>query len=283
MNAHLAQGRHFFITGANSGIGFQTALQLAKWGGSVTLASRSREKNEKAMKEIAARAPGAQLRQVVLNLADLKSVRKGTEDFLATGHPVDVLINNAGLAGTRSTSPDGYELTVAVNHLGHFLLTELLLPRLKESAQGRIINVSSRAHFDAKGIDWSKLRQPATGVKSTLACYAVSKLMNVLHTKALAKRLSGTKVTTYAVHPGVVATRIWRRIPQPFQGLMKLFMVSEAKGAETTLYCATAPELAHVSGRYYTDKKEVPCSPLGEDEALAEKLFEWSQAAVTRV
>jgi retinol dehydrogenase 12 len=274
--------RTFFVTGANSGIGRALVEALAAQGGSVVLAARSEERTRPVLDQIRSRHPGVDAQFVRIDLSDLDSIRQAGAAFLATGHPVDVLVNNAGIAGTRGLSPQGFDLTYATNHIGPFLLTNLLLPRIRTSSQGRIVNVSSVAQMQVKRIDWSVLQRRTTPKRSGFADYAVTKLMNVLHAKELARRLGGTAVTTYSLHPGAVASNVWRAIPQPLQWLMKRFMLSNEEGAKTPLYCATAPELASTTGRYYEKCRETPPNPLAEDEALAMELWTRTEEAVTQ-
>jgi NAD(P)-dependent dehydrogenase (short-subunit alcohol dehydrogenase family) len=210
-----------------------------------------------------------------LDLGDLASVRACAERFLATGSPLHVLINNAGLAGRRGLTKDGFELAFGTNHLGPFLLTELLLDRLKQSAPSRIVNVSSRGHYRAGRIDFAALTR-LTATRSGLREYNVSKLCNVLHAKELARRLEGTRVTTYSLHPGVIASDVWREVPWPFRSLMKSFMRSNDEGAATSIWCATAAEVAEHTGRYYDDCREKQPSALARNEALAEELWQRS-------
>jgi retinol dehydrogenase 12 len=276
------KGRTFFVTGANSGIGRALVEALAAQGGSVALAARSEERTRPVLDQIRSRYPGVDVQFVRIDLSDLGSIRQAGAAFLATGHPVDVLVNNAGIAGTRGLSPQGFDLTYATNHIGPFLLTSLLLPRIRASSQGRIVNVSSVAQMQVKRIDWSVLQRRTAPKRSGFTDYAVTKLMNVLHAKELARRLSGTAVTTYSLHPGAVASNIWRAIPQPVQWLMKRFMLSNEEGARTPLYCATAPELASTTGRYYEKSRETPPNPLAEDEALAKELWTRTEEAVTQ-
>ncbi len=268
------QGRTFFVTGANSGIGRALALALAARGGTVVLATRSEERTRPVLQEIQRRYHAARAQWVHLDVSDLTSVRRAAAAFLTTRQAIDVLVNNAGVAGTRRLSKDGFDLTYATNHIGPFLLTNLLLPRLRESPQGRVVNVASAAHRMVKAIDWSVLERRTAPKRSGFMDYAVSKLMNVLHAKELARRLSGTRVTTYALHPGTVASNIWRALPRPVQWIGKLFMLSNEDGARTPLYCATAPELADASGRYYARGREARTSPLAENEALARELWD---------
>ena len=276
------KGRSFFVTGTNSGLGRAMVEALAARGAAVVLASRSEERTRPVLEGIRTRYPGIDARFLALDVSDLGVVRGAAEQFLAAGHPIDVLVNNAGVAGTRALSADGFDLTYATNHIGPFLLTNLLLPRLRESTQGRIVNVSSMAQMRVKQIDWSVLERRAEPKRSGFADYAVTKLMNVLHAKELARRLAGTRVTTYALHPGAVASNIWRRVPQPLQWFMKLFMLSNEAGAEPILYCATAPELGNTTGRYYDRLREASPNPLADDLALAKELWERTEAAIAR-
>lgn len=280
MSTTELQGRTFFVTGANSGIGRALAEALAARGGSVVLASRSAERTLPVVDAIRQQHPGADARFLQVDVSDLHSVRHAAQSFLASGQPLDVLVNNAGVGGTRGLSADGFDLTYATNHIGPFLLTNLLLPVLHQAPQGRVVNVSSIAHKSAKGIDWSVLERRTEPKRSAFGDYAVTKLMNILHAKELARRLAGTSVTTYAVHPGGVASNIWRSVPQPFQWLLKLFLISNEEGARTPLYCATAPELSAISGRYYDKCREVPPAPLANDAALARELWTRTEAAI---
>jgi retinol dehydrogenase-12 len=275
-------GRTFLVTGANSGIGRALVEALAAEGGSVVLASRSEERTRPVLDAIGARHPAVEARFLPIDVSDLTSIRHAADSFLAMDQPLDVLVNNAGIAGTRGLSRDGFDLTYATNHIGPFLLTNLLLPRLRASAQGRIVNVSSIAQMRVKRIDWSVLARRTTPKRSGFADYAVSKLMNVLHAKELARRLSGTRVTTYALHPGAVASNIWRAVPSPLQWLIKRFMLSNEEGARTPLWCATAPELATTTGRFYTKCREIPPNRLAEDETLATELWARTETAVGR-
>jgi NAD(P)-dependent dehydrogenase (short-subunit alcohol dehydrogenase family) len=244
------EGHTFLITGANTGIGRETVRGLAKQGARVFLASRSQAKTQAVIDEITSETGNRKLEFLLLDLGSLGSVRSCAEAFLASGHPLHGLINNAGLAGQRGLTESGFELHFGTNHVGPFLLTSLLLARLKESAPARIVNDTSEAHDRVDGIDYDAVRKPTKSVTG-FSEYAVSKLANLLHAQELARRLEGSGVTTYALHPGVVASDIWRSVPWPIRPLMKLRMISPADGAQTSLYCATAPELAHETGHYY--------------------------------
>lgn len=268
----------FIVTGANTGIGKIAAHELARRGARVILACRSEAKTRPVLDELRRDAAGAdRVDFVPLDLGDLASVRACAEALLAKDLPIHGLVNNAGLAGQRALTRDGFEIHFGTNHLGHYLLTRLLLDRIIQSAPARIVNVSSDSHFSARAIDWDAQRQTTRSLTGTKE-YAVSKLANVLFTRELARRLEGRGVTTYALHPGVVATDVWRRVPGPLRWVIKRFMISPEQGAEATLRCATAPELAAQSGRYYgVGGKERTPSKLSEDAALAAEL--WRRSA----
>jgi retinol dehydrogenase 12 len=271
-------GRTFLVTGGNTGIGRATALGLAGLGGRVFIACRSVPRGEEAAASIRGSTGNESVWVLPLDLADLESVRSCASEFLARGEPLHVLVNNAGLAGVRGVTRQGFELTFGVNHLGHFLLTRALLGRITESAPARVVNVSSDSHYGAKGIDFDALRRPARGITG-MHEYSVSKLCNVLFTQELARRTAGTGVTTYAVHPGVVASDIWRRVPWPVRPIMTRRMLSVTQGAQTSLYCATSPDVAGDSGKFYEKCAERAPSPAATAElarALWERSEEWT-------
>jgi retinol dehydrogenase 12 len=267
-------GRTFLVTGANVGIGLATARGLAARGGRVHLACRSEAKGKAAVAGLAAEADNDQIGFLPLDLASLASVRACAQAFLALGEPLHVLINNAG-ANEHGLTADGFEMAFGVNHLGHFALTTALLDCLAGSAPARVVTVSSMAHYQAKGVDFDRLRQP-TRSRTGLPEYAVSKLCNVLFTQELARRMNGRGVTTYALHPGIVASDMVRRWPRPVRPLMKLAMLTTEQGARTTLYCATAPELAQATGRYYDKCREREPSRVATGE-LGRLLWEQSE------
>lgn len=275
--AHDLANQTFLVTGANTGIGKVTANELARRGAHVIVACRSRDKTEPVIAEIQRDTGNTQVEYVQLDLGDFASVRACAEAIAARGIPIHGLINNAGMAGSKGLTKDGFELTWGVNHLGPYLFTRLLLDRVKQAGHARIVNVASAAHYSATGIDWDALKQPtrsATGMRE----YAVSKLSNVLFAKELARRLDGTGVTTYALHPGVVATDVWRRVPGPLRWLIKRFMISPEQGAVASLRCATDPALAGQTGRYYdVGGKEKEPSKLADDAELARTL--WTRSA----
>jgi NAD(P)-dependent dehydrogenase (short-subunit alcohol dehydrogenase family) len=267
----------FIVTGANTGIGRITARELARRGAHVILACRSQSKTAQVIDEIQREIPAANVEYVHLDLGDLASVRACAEAIRARNIPIHGLVNNAGLAGQRGLTKDGFELTFGTNHLGHYLFTRLLLDRIKQAGTARIVNVASKSHYRARGIDWDAVKQPTRTV-SGMREYEQSKLSNVLFTKELARRLAGTGVTTYAVHPGVVATDVWRRVPGPLRWAIKKFMITPEQGAESSLRCATAPELASETGRYYdVGGKETAPNRVAEDADLAGTL--WTRSA----
>lgn len=263
----------FLITGANTGIGRITARELAARGAEMIIAGRSQAKTQPVVDEIVGR--GGKARFVALDLAELASVRRCAQQLLDEGVRLRGLINNAGMAGARGKSGDGFELTFATNHLGHYLLTRSLLPCLQ--APARIVNVASEAHYGPKELRWEALTE-ATKTRTGFPEYGVSKLCNVLFTKELARRLADQQITALAVHPGVVATDVWRQVPSPLRWVIKRFMLSPEQGARSTIAAATAPELVDKSGAYLDwDCKIKPPSKLAEDPALAREL--WSRSA----
>ncbi len=268
-------GRTVLITGANTGIGHVTATTLARRGADVFIACRSRAAGEAALGRI--RAAGGHAQLLSLDLGDLESVRACAADFNARGKPLHVLINNAGVAGTKGLSKSGFETTFGVNHVGPFLLTQQLLPRLREADQARVVTVASKAHYNAKRIDWDALRRPTRGAFG-LAEYEVSKLANVLFSAELARRLAGTRITTYALHPGVIASDVWRSVPQPFRALITLPMKNVEQGAANSIYLASSPDVASQTGLYYHDNVPRTPSALAQDVALARELWTRSEA-----
>jgi len=273
-------GRTFLVTGASAGIGLATAAELARRGGRVLAACRPGAKAEQARAAIAAGAAGGAggdlVRLVPLDLADLASVRQCAAEVVALGEPLHVLVNNAGVGGARGVTADGFERHFGINHLGHFALTTALLPLLTAAGGGaRIVNVASDAHYGAKGIDFDALRSPTRSITG-MREYAVSKLCNVLFTQELARRLDAATVSAYSLHPGVVASQIWRRVPWPARQVMTRRMLTVEQGARTSLYCATSPDLAGRSGGYYEKCAEATPSAVATP-ALAARLWEYSE------
>ena len=266
--------RTFLVTGGNTGIGRATAADLAARGGRVYIAARSTVKGQAAATSIAEATGNPHVAFLPLDLTDLASVRRCAAAFIALGQPLHALINNAGVAGQRGLTADGFELAFGVNHLGHFALTTALLGCLTASAPARVVTVSSDSHYQARGIDFTALQRRTRSVTG-LPEYAVSKLCNVLFSEELARRVAGTGVTSYAVHPGVVASDIWRRVPWPVRPLITRRMLSPEQGARTLVYCATSPEVAQVSGRFYENCQEREPSPVATPD-LARLLWERS-------
>jgi len=276
------QGKTVLITGGNTGIGKATAIALARMGAQVTITSRSPEKGEAALADIRQQAGSDTVECMRLDLASLANVRRFADEFLATHPRLDVLINNAGLMlSQRSETEDGFESTFGVNHLGHFLLTNLLLPRLKDSAPARIVVLSSDAHKGAiGGLDFEDLhaRRSYLGI----GVYCRSKLANLLFTVELDNRLRGTGVTVNAVHPGLVASEFGGS--DDTSGLFGLLVkatrwafLTPEKGARTSVHVASAPELEGVSGKYFVRSKAARSSRAAQDRGAALRLWEVSE------
>jgi NAD(P)-dependent dehydrogenase (short-subunit alcohol dehydrogenase family) len=258
------------VTGATDGIGRETARELARRGARVIVHGRRADKAEAVKEEIEALAGAAMPAALVGDLSSLAGVRAMAGSLLARGEGVDVLLNNAGVyLNEAEASADGFELTFAVNHLAPFLLTHLLLPRLRESAGPRVVSVSSMAH--ARGqISVSGLGSlGSTEGFEPYAAYALSKLANVLFTVELARRL-GPSVAVNALHPGVVSTKLLT------EGFGMRGGDSLGEGAATSVRLALAPELAQVTGRYFAHGKEAPMAAAGRDHALVRAFYEKS-------
>ena len=274
--AQSLTGRVALITGANTGIGLATARELAARGVHVFIACRSLRKGQAAVDDIRHTTGNEKVEKLALDLGDFASIRACAQAFRARDLPLHLLINNAGLAGAKGITQSGFELAFGTNHLGHFLFTQLLLDRIKSSAPARIVTVSSRAHIRVSGIDWALLQRPTksmTGIPE----YGVSKLANLLFSAELGRRLAGTGVTTYSLHPGVVASDVWRALPKPLQWLAKRRMITVAQGAATTLFCATAPAIARESGLYYDQCQLKMPSRVAQDATLAAELWQRSE------
>lgn len=270
------KNRTCVITGASAGIGVETARELARRGARVVMICRNREKSEQVRSEISS---GAQYpaELIVADLSTRAGIRSAAERVLATCPRIEVLINNAGAIFTeRELTSDGLERTFALNHLAYFLLTQLLLERIKASAPARIVNVASRAHRRATAeLDDLQSEKSWSGRET----YSRSKLLNILFTYELARRLEGTGVTANCLHPGVIASEFGLRTRGPvrwFFSLARPFLSTPADGARTTLHVACAPELDGVSGKYFAEQKIEASSAASMDRASAEKLWEIS-------
>ena len=267
-------GQTIVITGANTGLGRHASRQLAERGARVILACRSQAKTEPVLAEIRAAAPTAPPPEFVsLDLNSLASMRACAEGLLARDLSIDVLVNNAGVAGQRGITADGFELQFGVNHIGHYLWTRLLLPRVTK----RLVIVASNSHKKARGIDWDAVRRPTAtyvGIKE----YEVSKLCNVLMQREFTRRLgAGAAVHTYALNPGRVATDAWRRMPGPVRWLVTRFMITAEQGGSYVAAAAADPAVAAHTGRYYHCGKEQAASAVAQRDDLALEL--WNRSA----
>ncbi len=268
------------ITGATSGIGKETAIALARQGAHLVLPVRNIEKGDALKNEIHGVAGEARVDLFLCDLTSMKSIRDFAGQFLDTYDRLDVLINNAGIWETkRSLSKDGIEMNLAVNHLAPFLLTNLLLDLLKESAPARIINVSSAAHKQGK-MNFSDIEgQKGWG---SFRSYANSKLANILFTRKLARMLEGTGVSVNCLHPGVVNTRLFDKMPGILLGLFKLFMITPEKGARTTIFLASSQDIASVTGEYFSNSRVARTTKLAQSTEAADKLWEISLGYVEK-
>ena len=256
------------VTGASSGIGAAFARIYAAHGYDLAITARRADRLNALADEVRLRH-GVEVLVVPADLADAAAPAAVLAEVAAHGRVVDALINNAGLAGQRGLTASGFELAFGTNHIGPFLLPRLLLDRLRASAPARIVTVSSEAHYRASGIDWEAVRTP-TATRTGWPEYGVSKLANVLHAQELGRRLAGSGVTTYALHPGMIASDVWRRVPWPIRPLIKLRMSSVETGARTPVYCTTSPDVAGDSGLYYEDCRLKPAAAAATPELAAE-------------
>jgi NAD(P)-dependent dehydrogenase (short-subunit alcohol dehydrogenase family) len=274
-------GKRCMVTGATSGLGFATALALAHQGAEITVVGRNSKKCEKTVKKIMKSSGNNSIRPMIADLSSQKDIRTFTYEFKKNYTSLDVLVNNAGAKFVeRKITANGLEMTFALNHLGYFLLTNLLLETLKKSQKARIVNVSSGAHYGCKNYDFDNLQ--GEKIYDGRAAYALSKLSNVLFTYELARRLSDTDITVNALDPGGVATNFSRN-----NGLIKWAkhiiahllagnLVSPQKGARTIVYLATSPEVEGITGKYFYNQKPVQSSDLSYDETLGKKLWDVS-------
>jgi NAD(P)-dependent dehydrogenase (short-subunit alcohol dehydrogenase family) len=269
------------VTGANSGIGKQTALGLARAGATVVMVCRSQERGEQARAEIAATTGSDKLDLLLADLSSRESVRQVAAEFNGRYPHLDILINNAGAYfNQRYESVDGLELTFALNHMGYFWLTNGLLPALQKSDAARIINVSSDAHRMVSRLNFDDLQSQRAFRGFNV--YAQSKLANILFTYELARRLPDSRIAVNVLHPGVVKSNFGANntgvIAFLFAKFVNLFGVSEQKGAETPLYLATAPETAGITAGYFANKRQIKSSAASYDEAAARRLWEISES-----
>ncbi len=272
------RGKYVLVTGANSGMGLAATVEMARLGATVIMACRSRQRGEEALEEAKRRSGSEQIHLMLCDLGSFSSIRAFAEAFKAAYPVLDVLMNNAGVVTIkRELTADGYERDLGVNHLGHFLLTNLLLDNLKAAEQGRIVVVASGAYKMGRlYLDDHTLSRGFNPGKA----YARSKLANILFTRELAAYLQGTSVTVNCLHPGAVGTSIGVNRETGFgRTILKLLshvFLTPEQGADTAIYLATAPELSNVSGQYYYRRQVQELSPRARNEEEAARLWEWS-------
>jgi NAD(P)-dependent dehydrogenase (short-subunit alcohol dehydrogenase family) len=270
------EGKICLVTGANAGIGLETVRGLARMGATVVMACRSVEKGEKAREDVIRSTGNANVHLLQLDLGSQSDVRRFAAEFRAHYPKLDVLVNNAGVfCASFLWTEDGVETQLATNHVGHFLLTLLLLEPLKAAAPSRVVMVSSGLHSNGQ-IDFHDLHNEKQYLPTSV--YAQTKLANVLFANEFGRRFPGIGVTANSLHPGAVRTRIAQKQSNIFYSmgwsLLKPFMISPEKGAETSLYVATAPELQGVTGKYYDHCQEKEPAPAALDEELARRLWD---------
>ena len=277
-------GKVVVITGVSSGIGKEAAVEMAARGAQVVAVARSRERGEAAVREIRARGGSSAVALELADLSSLAQVRDLASRLLAAHPRIDVLCNNAGLVlSRRRETADGFETQLAVNHLAPFLLTNLLLERLRQSAPSRIVNTSSRAHARA-AISWDDLAR--TKRYSALGVYGETKLMNLLFTRELARRLEGSGVTANALHPGVVRTNIGADgdlafpVALVWKVALRFIGITPAEGAKTIVYLASSPDVARVSGEYFDESRISRSASRSRDAEAAARLWQASARMV---
>ncbi len=265
-------GRVCLITGASGGLGKATALGLARLGATVVMACRDKARGEADRSEIEAASSNSDVKLIALDLASQQSVREMAANFKTEYGQLDVLINNASVfKGKRTTTPDGLETMFATNHLGHFLLTNLLLDQLKASPQARIINISAptttKLNFD-----------DLQGEKkfSALSAFGASKMCNLLFTYELARRLAQTKVTSNALHPGLMKSNLMSEAPTPLRWLLRLISTTPERASAGLLYLASLPEVAGVTGKFFKGNKISSSAAYSRDEDMQTRLWDVS-------
>ena len=270
----VMRGKLCMVTGATSGVGKVTAQVLAQAGAEVVVVGRNREKSEATVDRIKQQTGNPAVEYMLADLSSQAAIRQLAETFKRQHERLDVLVNNAGAFFLwRQESVDGIEMTLALNHLGYFLLTNLLLDMLKASAPARVINVSSGSH-KGETINFNHLQ--GKRMYSGFRAYGESKLANILFTYELARRLEGTGVTVNAMHPGFVATNIGTNngwIVRAIRPLMDLFAISVEEGADTINYLTISKEVEEITGKYFIKRKAVSSSSISYDESLARKLW----------
>jgi retinol dehydrogenase 14 len=278
------QGKTVIVTGASSGIGKATATALSQQGARVILICRSDSKGRAAMREIISVTGNPQVDLLLCDFASQRQIRRVANEILMLTDRLDVLVNNAGaIVNRRTLTEDGLEMTFAVNHLGYFLLTNLLLDLLRNSDRARVVNVAANAHAWVKQFDFNNLQ--AEQNYEQWQVYALSKLCNILFTYELARRLQNTVITANCLHPGLVATNFlenagWR--VRTMSKVAKYFLLKSDTGSATTVYLATSPKVEGITGQYFENCKPVITSALSYDESLAKRLWEVSERLVDR-
>lgn len=276
------RGKTVLITGATSGIGLEASVELARRGARVVMVGRDPRKTEAAVAEVKGRSGSEVVSSLLCDFSSQAEIRRLAQEVLARHERLDVLVNNAGgVNKTRRLTVDGIEATFAVNHLGYFLLTNLLTDLLVRSAPARVVSVASEAHRSGT-LDFGDLGFER-GYK-LMGAYSRSKLANILFSNELARRLAGTGVTSNCLHPGVVATNIWSGAPgwiKPALLLVsRLFFISPEKGATPIVHLAAGPDLEGVTGQYFVRHKPATPAPLAQDEAVAQRLWTVSAGMV---
>ncbi len=272
-------GKTVLVTGATNGIGFITARELAKMDATVLMVARDEKKGRAKLEEIRKTVPNAKLELLLADLSSMASIRQLGTNITAKYPSLDVLVNNAGaFYSDRKVSKDGFEMTFALNHIGYFLLTNLLLETLKRGKNARIVSVSSGAHLSGKiNFDDLQLEHKFSGWNA----YCASKLMNVLFTKELSRRLAGTGVTANCLHPGFVNTGFAGDSSDFFGKALnfaKNFLaITPEKGAETMIYLSSSAEVANVTGEYFEKKKIAKVNPIALDSSVAKRLWDISE------
>jgi retinol dehydrogenase 12 len=274
-------GKTILITGASAGVGLHSAIGLAKSGAEVVMVGRNEKRTAQVVEYVKSQTGNQAISYLLADLSSLKDVRKLAQEFKNKYKKLDVLLNNAGaIFLTRKVSVDGYEMSMALNHLNYFLLTDLLLDMVKASPAGRIVNVSSRAHYRGHvNFDDLQSKHGYNGMR----VYRMSKLMNVLFTYELARRLQGTNVTVNCLHPGFVASNFAGNNGWLVRFGMKFMSgrISVEEGAKCSIFLASAPEVQGVSGKYFNyDLKATRSSNESYDESIANRLWDVSQKLV---
>lgn len=286
-SSRILNGKTAIVTGASAGIGKETALDLARRGARVILACRNLEKAQKVADAIISTTGNNNVEVQYLDTSNLTTVRKFAQGILDTEKELHILVNNAGIRGEpeRKLTDDGLELTMATNHYGHFLLTNLLLGLLKKSVPSRVVNVSSDGHLFCPSLDPNDFGYKKRPYPGSFATYAESKLANILFTLELSEKLRNTGVTTNCLHPGAVNTEIlWKgdysKLALFFACLFSLMAKDEKLGAQTIIYLAVSEEVENVTGKYFCDCKERKPSKQAQDHGLAKKFWDFSEQQV---